>query len=470
MLDARRRSGRRAQEQSAAAAGRRDRRGDPVPRLAARQQFHLPRRARLRARRATSSSRLSRAALGILRQPRYAGAAARQRAAGVHAGDHRVPERAEAADHHQGERALARAPARPSWIISASSASTPTASSPANSASSACSPRPPIRARRAASPICAARSTPCVAPRRLRPGRAIPARRWPTCWRHYPRDELFQIDEDTLYHFALAILQLDERPRVRVLARRDRFDRFVSVIVFVPRDRYDSACARQIGAYLAAPSTAASRPSIRSSRKGRWCACISSSAATAATTPDSDRADARGGGRGDRAHLDRRARRRRSRAASRADTGAQLLERYRDAFSDGYREAYAPPAARRRHPLIEGLSAERAARRRFLSPREDEGSARRPEGLELRPADPAVRARAGAGEHGFPRRRRAHLRDRAARARRQVWLHDMLLERADGGAIDLEARRRALEAAFLMVMRGRRRERRLQRAGARRRA
>jgi len=41
----------------------------------------------------------------------------------------------------------------------------------------------------------------------------------------YPRDELFQIDEDTLFQFALAILQLEERPRVRVLARRDRFDR-----------------------------------------------------------------------------------------------------------------------------------------------------------------------------------------------------------------------------------------------------
>src|SRR5664280_957084 len=36
---------------------------------------------------------------------------------------------------------------------------------------------------------------------------------------HYPRDELFQVEEDSLYHFSLAILQLDERPRVRVLAR-----------------------------------------------------------------------------------------------------------------------------------------------------------------------------------------------------------------------------------------------------------
>ena len=52
------------------------------------------------------------------------------------------------------------------------------------------------------------------------------------------------------YHFSLAILQLDERPRVRVLARRDRFDRFVSVLVFVPRERYDSHIRAQIGDYL----------------------------------------------------------------------------------------------------------------------------------------------------------------------------------------------------------------------------
>jgi glutamate dehydrogenase len=68
---------------------------------------------------------------------------------------------------------------------------------------------------------------------------------------HYPRDELFQVEEDSLYHFSLAILQLDERPRVRVLARRDRFDRFVSVLVFVPRERYDSDIRARIGDYLA---------------------------------------------------------------------------------------------------------------------------------------------------------------------------------------------------------------------------
>ena len=57
---------------------------------------------------------------------------------------------------------------------------------------------------------------------------------------NYPRDELFQIDEDTLYHFAIDIMNLSERPRVRALARVDEFDRFVSVLVFVPKDRYDT--------------------------------------------------------------------------------------------------------------------------------------------------------------------------------------------------------------------------------------
>jgi glutamate dehydrogenase len=69
---------------------------------------------------------------------------------------------------------------------------------------------------------------------------------------NYPRDELFQIDEDTLYEFALAILQLNERPRIRVLPWHDRFDQFVSVLVYVPRDRYDSEIRAKIGDYLAA--------------------------------------------------------------------------------------------------------------------------------------------------------------------------------------------------------------------------
>ena len=68
----------------------------------------------------------------------------------------------------------------------------------------------------------------------------------------FPRDELFQIDADTLHDFALAILALGEHPRIRVLARRDPFDRFVSVIVYVPRDRYTTDLRARIGDMLEA--------------------------------------------------------------------------------------------------------------------------------------------------------------------------------------------------------------------------
>ena len=67
----------------------------------------------------------------------------------------------------------------------------------------------------------------------------------------YPRDELFQIERDRLYDFAISILQLDERPRIRVLSRPDKFDRYVSILVFVPRDRYSTEVRLNVGTYLA---------------------------------------------------------------------------------------------------------------------------------------------------------------------------------------------------------------------------
>ncbi|OQM74667.1 NAD-glutamate dehydrogenase [Manganibacter manganicus] len=66
----------------------------------------------------------------------------------------------------------------------------------------------------------------------------------------YPRDELFQIPGPILRKHAEAILGLIDRPRVRALVRVDQFDRFVSALVFVPRDRYDSVVREKIGTYL----------------------------------------------------------------------------------------------------------------------------------------------------------------------------------------------------------------------------
>ena len=67
----------------------------------------------------------------------------------------------------------------------------------------------------------------------------------------YPRDELFQIEEDQLFEFAGVIAALADRPRIRVLARIDRFDNFVSVLLYVPRERYNSDVRARIADHLA---------------------------------------------------------------------------------------------------------------------------------------------------------------------------------------------------------------------------
>jgi len=56
----------------------------------------------------------------------------------------------------------------------------------------------------------------------------------------YPRDELFQISDDDLFEITMGILHLGERQRVRLFVRRDRFGRFLSCLVFVPRDRFNT--------------------------------------------------------------------------------------------------------------------------------------------------------------------------------------------------------------------------------------
>ncbi|HTQ13835.1 MAG TPA: NAD-glutamate dehydrogenase [Rhizomicrobium sp.] len=67
----------------------------------------------------------------------------------------------------------------------------------------------------------------------------------------YPRDELFQVNEDELFATAMGVLRLGERPKVRVFLRFDQFDRFVSALVYVPRDRYDTHVRERIHAILA---------------------------------------------------------------------------------------------------------------------------------------------------------------------------------------------------------------------------
>ncbi len=66
----------------------------------------------------------------------------------------------------------------------------------------------------------------------------------------FPRDELFQISDDQLYETAMGILRLEERRRVRLFMWHDDYGRFVSCVVYVPRDRYTTTVRRRIEVVL----------------------------------------------------------------------------------------------------------------------------------------------------------------------------------------------------------------------------
>src|SRR5687767_623833 len=65
-----------------------------------------------------------------------------------------------------------------------------------------------------------------------------------------PRLELLEVTVSELYDTALGILALQERHRVRLFARRDRFGRHWSCLVYVPLDRYTQAVRHRITGIL----------------------------------------------------------------------------------------------------------------------------------------------------------------------------------------------------------------------------
>jgi glutamate dehydrogenase len=278
----------------------------------------------------------------------------------------------------------------------------------------------------------------------------------------YPRDELFQIDETTLYEFAVAIMQLDERPRVRVLPRRDRFERFFSVLVFLPRDRATSEVVQLVGDFLATayqghiggltlflPESALVRAHYIVARRPLD---------EAERRPEPDRASLEYGvGAIVRTWIDALS----EQLALNYDRARakDLLFRYRDAFSAGYRGRYSPAAAIADIRVIEGLSAERPLAVDFhalpVAPHDEEAnnvglkvlSYNRP--LPLSERVPVLE------NMGFRvvEERTSEINPASSEIG-TAFLHDMVLERADGGAVDLRRLKAALEACFLVVMTG----------------
>jgi glutamate dehydrogenase len=270
----------------------------------------------------------------------------------------------------------------------------------------------------------------------------------------YPRDELFQIDEDTLFNFALTILQLDEHPRVRVLARRDRLDRFVSVLVFVRRERYDSHIREAIGAYLADAfigHVSAFYPFFPEGPLVRVHFIIGR---TGGATPDINRAVL------EKTVADI------VRTWSDAFADALALvyspakaedfaRRYGEAFSVGYRDTYQPAVAVGDVRVIEGLSAARPLGVDFNRRLEEDHAS---VGLKVwsheRPLPLSERVPVLENMGFRVVDERTFLIEPKTEGAAKIWFHDMLLQRNDGSMIELSGAKPHLEAAFLMVLRG----------------
>lgn len=67
----------------------------------------------------------------------------------------------------------------------------------------------------------------------------------------YPRDELVQSSPNELLSTALGVLQLQERDETRLFIRRDVFGRLITALVYVPKERYNTALREKTQRILA---------------------------------------------------------------------------------------------------------------------------------------------------------------------------------------------------------------------------
>jgi glutamate dehydrogenase len=269
----------------------------------------------------------------------------------------------------------------------------------------------------------------------------------------FPRDELFQIGVRQLQEWAEGILDLEIRPRVRAFVRVDRFDRFVSVLLFAPRDRYNTHVRERIGALLADAyrgrvsafypyfpegplvrvhfiigRSSGPTPKVEAALLERQIADI-------LRTWEDRLADAIAG------------------LGARAEA---LGAKYGAAFSPGYAETFSPRRALDDIERIERLGPERPIAIDFYQ--EAGAPAHRIHAAVYRFGAPiSLSERVPVLENlGFSAvdERSYRITPRFADGERDVTLHDMVLESADGAPIEVRRHDRRLEECFLAVFRG----------------
>ena len=67
---------------------------------------------------------------------------------------------------------------------------------------------------------------------------------------NYPRDELFHTPVDELAPIAVSVMHARERRQVKIFIRPDTYGRYVSAMVYLPRDRYNTGVRERFSAIL----------------------------------------------------------------------------------------------------------------------------------------------------------------------------------------------------------------------------
>lgn len=273
----------------------------------------------------------------------------------------------------------------------------------------------------------------------------------------WPRDELFQTRSTILGPMVMGALHLIGRPRTRVFLRRDEFDRFVTALVFVPRESYDTALRQRIGALLAE----AYRGELRSFQPyfdAGPMARVHFEIGLSPGHPEPDAAEietkivalARTWDQGFRDLL---------MASSLSGADREGARAFIGAFNAAYRESFAPEEALLDVTSMAALSAGRPVVARAYRLESDEPQKVR---VKIFARDGAIALsrcvpvfeKIGLFVHfetGYPVR---PLTKPVADAPDTYWIHSLAMQPADGSVVALDHLARALEAAFIAVWSG----------------
>ena len=269
----------------------------------------------------------------------------------------------------------------------------------------------------------------------------------------YPRDELFQTAEDELFRTAMGILHLGERQRFRLFVRRDPFERFLSCLIYAPRENYTTelrekwqqiliqafnGSSAEFSAHVSESVLARILITVRT-RPGQIPEYdvreLEERLVSAARRWDDDLKAALVEGMGEA-------------------RGSEMLRRFGQAFPASYRAEFAARAAVADTEMITALSDEEPIALNLYRPLEAAPSTlrfkllRRGEPLTLSDSLPML-------EHMSLRVLDEHSHHIEPRGEAGVWMHDFGLQAAGTDAdIDVDRLRPVFEQAFAAILRG----------------